>query len=234
VSTHIGAQPGQIARHVLMPGDPLRAQWIAETFLERAECYSDVRGMYGYTGIWEGRPVSVQGSGMGLPSLSIYAHELFTEYGVQRIVRVGSCGALSTKLALRDIVLAAGASTDSGMNRARFGGIDYAPLATFDLLRRAADLAAELPVTTLVGPVLSSDAFYHPRPELMTLLADHGVLAVEMEAAGLYTKAAELGREALAILTVSDHVVTGEQTTAAERQSTFADMVRLGLRTVIG
>ncbi len=229
MSTHIAAEPGQVAPHVLMPGDPLRAKWIAETFLEDAVCYSEVRGMYGYTGTWKGHPVSVQGSGMGLPSISIYLNELFDSYDVQAVVRVGSCGALTNQLALRDLVIASGACTDSSVNRIRFEGLDYAPVADFHLLRRAYDAAAGLPVTTRVGLILSSDSFYHPRPELTTRMAEHGVLAVEMEASALYTLAAKYGRRALAICTVSDHILTGEETTAAERQETFGHMVEVAL-----
>jgi purine-nucleoside phosphorylase len=231
MSTHIAAAPGQIAPHVLMPGDPLRARWIAETYLEDAECYSEVRGMLGYTGTYRGERVSVQGSGMGLPSLSIYAHELFAEYGVQTIVRVGSCGALSKDLRIRDIVLASGACTDSSMNRIRFEGLDYAPVADFGLLRAAYDVAVSraLPVQTKVGLIFSSDSFYSPRPELAGRMADYGVLAVEMEASALYTLAASFGRRALTACTVSDHILTGEETTAQEREQTFGHMVEIAL-----
>jgi purine-nucleoside phosphorylase len=231
MSTHIGAEPGQIAPYVLLPGDPLRARWIAETFLEGATCYSEVRGMYGYTGTYRGERVSVQGSGMGLPSLSIYVTELFAEYDVRSIVRVGSCGALTEGLALRDLVIASGACTDSSMNRIRFGGLDYAPVADFDLLRAAHDAytARDLQVAAKVGLIFSGDTFYSPRPELTRRMADYGVLAVEMEASALYTLAAEFGRRALAVCTVSDHIVTGEQTTARERQETFTDMVGIAL-----
>ena len=231
MSTHIGAEPGQIAPHVLLPGDPLRARWIAETFLEDAACYSEVRGMYGYTGTFRGERVSVQGSGMGLPSLSIYVNELFAEYDVRTVVRVGSCGALSEDLALRDLVLASGACTDSSMNRIRFEGLDYAPVADFDLLRAAYDAssARDLDVATKVGLILSGDSFYSPRPELTQRMADYGVLAVEMEASALYTLAAQYKRRALAVCTVSDHIVTGEHTSALERQETFADMVGIAL-----
>ena len=231
MSTHIGATPGAIAPHVLMPGDPLRAKWIAETFLEDATCYSEVRGMYGYTGTFRGERVSVQGSGMGLPSLSIYVNELFAEYDVRTVVRVGSCGALSQDLALRDLVLASGACTDSSMNRIRFEGLDYAPVADFDLLRAAYDAstARDLDVATKVGLILSGDSFYSPRPELTQRMADYGVLAVEMEASALYTLAAQYKRRALAVCTVSDHIVTGEHTSAQERQETFADMVGIAL-----
>jgi purine-nucleoside phosphorylase len=229
MSTHIAAAPGQIAPHVLMPGDPLRARWIAETYLTDPVCYSEVRGMYGYTGTWDGHPVSVQGSGMGLPSISIYLNELFEEYAVQTVVRVGSCGALSNGLALRDLVIASGACTDSSVNRIRFEGLDYAPVADFHLLRKAYDAAQQHPVATKVGLILSSDSFYHPRPELTTRMAEHGVLAVEMEASALYTLAAKYGRQALAICTVSDHILTGEETTAEERQETFGHMVEVAL-----
>jgi purine-nucleoside phosphorylase len=231
MSTHIGAEPGQIAPHVLMPGDPLRAQWIAENFLEQAERYSRVRGMYGFTGTYRGERVSVQGSGMGLPSISIYAHELFAEYDVQTIVRVGSCGALSEELRIRDIVLASGACTDSSMNRIRFDGFDYAPVADFELLRAAHDaaLAKNLPVQTKVGLIFSSDSFYSARPDLATRMAEYGALAVEMEASALYTLAARFKRRALAACTVSDHILTGEETTAQEREQTFGHMVEVAL-----
>ena len=230
MSTHIGAEAGQIAPVVLLPGDPLRARWIAQTFLDDATCYSEVRGMFGFTGTWNGQPVSVQGSGMGQPSMAIYVNELFREYDVQTIVRVGSCGALSEKLAVRDVVLASGACTDSSMNRFRFHGVDYAPVADFGLLRAAHDAAsARDDVTAHVGLILSSDTFYSPRPELTKPLVEHGVVAVEMEASGLYTLAAAYGRKALAICTVSDHMVTGEETTALERERTFGAMVEIAL-----
>ena len=231
MSIHIGAEPGQIAPYVQLPVDPLRARRIAETFLEDATCYSEVRGMYGYTGTFRGERVSVQGSGMGLPSLSIYVNELFAEYDVRTVVRVGSCGALSEDLALRDLVLASGACTDSSMNRIRFEGLDYAPVADFDLLRAAYDAstARDLDVATKVGLILSGDSFYSPRPELTQRMADYGVLAVEMEASALYTLAAQFKRRALAVCTVSDHIVTGEHTSAQERQETFADMVGIAL-----
>jgi purine-nucleoside phosphorylase len=235
VSTHIAAASGQIAPTVLLPGDPLRAKWIAETFLDNATCYTEVRGMYGFTGTWQGQPVSVQGSGMGQPSMAIYVNELFREYDVQQIVRTGSCGALTEQLSLRDVVLASGACTDSSMNRLRFGGLDFAPVADFDLLRAAVDAArARDDVTAHVGLIYSSDSFYNPRAaELTKPLVDHGVLAVEMEASGLYTLAASYGRRALAICTVSDHVVTGEETNAAEREQTFGAMVEIALAAAI-
>lgn len=230
MSTHIGADSGQIAPTVLLPGDPLRAKWIAETFLDDATCYSEVRGMLGFTGTWRGQPVSVQGSGMGQPSMSIYVNELFGEYDVQRVIRVGSCGAVSEQVALRDVIIASGACTDSSMNRLRFHGLDYAAVADFGLLRAAVDAAeGRDDVTSHVGLIFSGDTFYNPREELMAPMVAHGVLALEMEASALYTLAASYGRKALAICTVSDHVVTGEETTAAEREQTFGAMVDIAL-----
>lgn len=234
MSTHIGAQPGQIAPHVLMPGDPLRAKWIAETFLDGAECYTQVRGMYGYTGTWNGTPVSVQGSGMGMPSISIYLNELFSEYDVQAVTRVGSCGALTEELSLRDLVIASGACTDSAINRITFEGLDYAAVPDFDLMRRAWEAAQSQPVTTKVGLIMSSDSFYGSRPELTQRMVDYGLLAVEMEANALYTLAAKFKRRSLAICTVSDHIVSGEQTSAEERQETFGHMVEVALAAMLG
>jgi purine-nucleoside phosphorylase len=230
MSTHIGADAGAIAPQVLLPGDPLRAKWIAETFLEDARCYSEVRGMYGFTGTWQGRRVSVQGSGMGQPSMAIYVNELFNEYDVRSVIRVGTCGALSEKLAIRDIVLASGACTDSSMNRIRFEGLDYAAVPDFDLLREAHAASAGRP-DVHVGLIFSGDSFYSPRPDLTARMAEYGALAVEMEANGLYTLAAKYGRRALAICTVSDHILTGEETTSQEREQTFGDMVEIALKT---
>ncbi len=214
-----------------MPGDPLRARWIADTFLEDVRCYTEVRGMYGFTGTWQGHRVSVQGSGMGQPSMSIYVNELFTEYDVQSVIRVGSCGALAGRLAVRDVVIASGACTDSSMNRIRFEGLDYAPVADFGLLRAAHDAATakELREAVHVGLIFSSDSFYPARPELAGRMADYGVLAIEMEASALYTLAAKHGRRALTICTVSDHIITGEETTAQEREQTFGTMVEIAL-----
>ena len=235
MSTHIGAEPGQIAPTVLLPGDPLRARWIARTFLEDATCYSEVRGMYGYTGTWRGHPVSVQGSGMGQPSMSIYVNELFQDYDVRRVVRVGSCGSLTERVALRDVVIASGACTDSSMNRLRFHGLDYAAVADFALLRAADDAARALDgVTAHVGLIFSGDTFYSPRPELMEPMVAHGVLAVEMEACALYTLAASYQRQALAVCTVSDHIVTGEASTSQEREQGFGAMVEIALQAALG
>ena len=234
MSTHIGAEPGEIAELVLMPGDPLRAKWIAETYLEGARCYTTVRGMLGFTGRWNGVGVSVQGSGMGMPSASIYAHELVNEYGVKSLIRVGSCGALTEDLQLRDVVAAIGSSTDSNMNRMRFDGlIDYAPVADFGLLRTSVEVAERRGISMRVGPILAADAFYTDRPDLYDRLADYGVLAVEMESAALYTIAARFKARALTILTVSDHIKTGEKTTSQEREQTFGQMVEIALDTII-
>jgi purine-nucleoside phosphorylase len=232
MSTHIGAQPGDIAERVLLPGDPLRAKWIAETYLDEVRCYSTVRNMLGYTGLYAGTPISVQGTGMGMPSASIYTHELINEYGVRTLVRVGSCGALATDLRLHDVIAASGSSTDSAMNRLRFDGlVDYAPVADFGLLRTAVDVAAERGVEVTVGPIMASDTFYSERPDLFERLADHGVLAVEMESAAIYTIAARYRARALTILTVSDHIRTGEKISAVDRERTFSPMVEVALAT---
>jgi purine-nucleoside phosphorylase len=234
MSTHIGAKPGEIAERVLLPGDPLRAKWISENFLEDAKCYSTVRNMFGFTGTYQGVPVSVQGSGMGMPSASIYTHELINEYGVKTLIRVGSCGALSRDLGLRDVVAAIGSSTDSAMNRQRFDGlIDYAPVADFGLLRTAVDAAAGRGIEMTVGPIMAADAFYTDRPDLFDKLEDYGVLAVEMESAALYTIAARHKARALTILTVSDHIRTGEKMNAEDREHSFTEMVQVALDTVI-
>jgi purine-nucleoside phosphorylase len=235
VSIHIGAEPGQIAPVVLLPGDPRRAQWIAETFLDGAKCYTEVRGMLGFTGTWRGTPVSVQGSGIGQPSMAIYVNELFREYDVASIIRVGSCGALTESVAIRDVLIASGACTDSSMNRITFEGLDYAPVADFGLLRAAVDAAeaGDIAAAVHVGLVFSCDSFYASRPELMMRMAGYGTLGVDMEASALYTLAAKYGRKALVINTVSDHVVTGEQTTAEERERTFAEMVDIALTAAV-
>lgn len=234
MSTHISAKPGEIAPIVLMPGDPLRAKWIAETHLEDAKCYSTVRNMLGFTGRYRGIDVSVQGSGMGMPSASIYYHELMSEYGAKTVIRVGSCGAITDELKLRDVVAASSSCTDSAMNRVRFGGlIDYAPTADFDLLRKAVDVAAARNVEMHVGQVMAADAFYTDRPDLFDKLALYGVLAVEMESAALYTIAARFRVRALTILTVSDHIKTDEQTGSHEREQTFGQMVEIALDAAI-
>jgi purine-nucleoside phosphorylase len=232
VSTHIGAEPGQVADRVLLPGDPLRAKWIAETYLSDVECYSTVRNMLGFTGDYQGTRVSVQGTGMGQPSISIYAHELMAEYGVRTLVRVGSCGAMVEKVKVRDLVVAMSASTDSGMNRHRFGGIDYSPTADFDLLSLLVEECRKTDAAVHVGQVASWDVFYSDRPDLRDTLTRYGVLAVEMEAAALYTLAAKFGARAAAVCTVSDSLVTAEETSADERERTFSSMVEATLATV--
>jgi purine-nucleoside phosphorylase len=234
MSTHIGAKPGEIAERVLMPGDPLRAKWIAEHYLEDAKCYSTVRNMFGFTGTYQGVRLSVQGSGMGMPSASIYAHELINDYGANTLIRVGSCGALTESLKLRDVIAAIGSATDSNMNRARFDGlIDYAPVADFGLLRTAVEVAERRGIQMHVGPILAADAFYTDRPDLYDRLADYGVLAVEMESAALYTIAARFKAKALTVLTVSDHIKTGERTSAEDRERTFAEMAEIALDTAV-
>ncbi|WP_017187123.1 purine-nucleoside phosphorylase [Alkalibacillus haloalkaliphilus] len=234
MSTHIGANKGDIADKILLPGDPLRAKYIAETFLENVTCYNEVRGMYGYTGTYKGERISVQGTGMGVPSIAIYVNELIQEYDVQKLIRVGSCGALTEDVKVRDVILAQTATTDSQMNRMVFGGVDYAPAADFGLLKNAYDVGEERGLNLRVGNVFTSDSFYRDNAmELFNKLAEYNVLAVEMEATALYTIAAKYNREALAVLTVSDHIITGEETTAQERQTTFNDMIEVALDAAI-
>ncbi|NYE95643.1 purine-nucleoside phosphorylase [Psychromicrobium silvestre] len=232
MSIHLAAQAGEIAPHALMPGDPLRAQWIAETFLDEPRQYNTVRNMFGYTGSYQGIPVSVQGSGMGQPSMSIYATELMQDYEVKTIIRVGTCGAISSSVGLRDVIIANTASTDSAMNRHRFHGIDFAPGADFALLRHAVEVSEQRGLSAKVGGLFSSDLFYNDRPELAMQLAKYGVLAIEMEASALYTLALKHGAQALTVATVSDHILTGEATSAQERQETFGSMIELALETV--
>ena len=226
---HIDAGLGDFAEAVLLPGDPLRAQHIAETFLDDSRQVTAVRNMLGFTGTYRGMPVSVMGTGMGIPSASIYVTELVNEFGVRRLVRVGSCGGVSSEVAMRDVILAIGASTDSGVNRARYAGMDFAATADFGLLRAADEAARAASLDVKVGNVHSSDLFYNPDKTRFQIMSDMGVLAVEMEAAGLYGVAAETGARALAVLTVSDHIVTGESTSSAERQTTFDAMVNVAL-----
>lgn len=234
MSIHIGAKKGDIAETILLPGDPLRAKFIAENYFEDVVQYNEVRGMYGFTGTYKGERISVQGTGMGVPSISIYANELIEEYGVKKLIRVGTCGAMKEDVKVRDIVLAQGATTDSQMNRMVFKGIDYAPLAHFELLKNAYDLAVEKGLSTHVGNVFTSDAFYRDNgEEINALLARYNILAVEMETTALYTLAAKYDCQALAILTVSDHVITGEITTSEERQTSFHEMMELALETAL-
>lgn len=232
MSTHINAPEGAIAQAILLPGDPLRAKFIAENFLENPVCYNEVRGMFGFTGTYKGKKVSVQGTGMGQPSLSIYVNELFQFYNVQTAIRVGTCGAINKNIHVRDTILANSACTDSAIITQRFGNLHYAPSANFDLLYTAYNKAKENNINVAVGPCASSDLFYDDNANWKKW-AEYGVLGVEMEAAELYTLAAKYNRKALAILTVSDHIITGEQTTAEERQVTFKDMIKIALETAI-
>lgn len=230
MSTHINAPDGAIAEAVLLPGDPLRAKFIAETFLKDIHCYNEVRGMYGFTGTYNGKKVSVQGTGMGQPSISIYVNELFRFYGVQKAIRVGTCGAVHKDIALRDVILAQGACTDSAINTRRFKGMHYAPIADFSLLSTAHKKAVELGLNVKVGLCVSSDVFYDD-DENWKLWAEYGALGIEMEASELYTLAAKYKRQALAVLTVSDHILLGGQTTAEERQTSFTNMIKVALET---
>lgn len=226
---HINAPEGAFAETVLMPGDPLRAKHIAETFLDDAVCVNTVRNMFGYTGTYQGKPVSVLGSGMGVPSMSIYATELVKFYGVKNIIRIGSCGALPLDVKVRDVVIGMGASTDSNVNRNRLAGMDFAAIASFALLEKAVAAARAKAINVKVGNVFTSDLFYNPSETLFDTLEKYGVLAVEMEAAGLYGVAAEYGINALAIFTVSDHIRTGEALSAELRQTSFNEMVEVAL-----
>jgi purine-nucleoside phosphorylase len=233
MSIHIGAQQGQIAETILLPGDPLRAKYIAETFLEGAECYNNVRGMLGFTGTYKGKRVSVQGTGMGVPSISIYVNELIQSYGVKNLIRVGTCGAIQKDVKVRDVIIAMTSCTDSNINRLTFPGFDFAPCANFDLLKRAYDAAVEKGLSVRVGNILTADVFYRESMDMVKKLGDYGVLAVEMETTALYTIAAKYGVNALSVLTVSDHIFTGEETTAEERQTTFNEMIEIALEAAI-
>jgi purine-nucleoside phosphorylase len=231
---HNHAKPGDYAEAVLLPGDPLRAKWIAETFFENPKLVNSVRNCLGYTGTWKGKPVSVQASGMGQPSLAIYVHELINVFGVKKIIRVGTCGGLSADVKVRDIILAQGASTDSGIVKGRFGAFNFAPIADFGLLRTAANLAEERGLPYHAGNMLSSDVFYHADGFAgYDKLPEHGVLGVEMEAAVLYTLAARFKVKALAICTMTDSLITHEEMSADERQSSLKEMVELSLDTAI-
>lgn len=232
MSLHLAAAPGQIASRVLLPGDPLRAQWIADNYLEAPECYSRTRNMLGFTGTYKGVPVSVQGTGMGGPSISIYAHELFNDYDVQVAIRVGTCGSIQPHIALRAVLLAQAASTDSGMNRRVLNGLDFAPIADFGLLRQAHEVAQERGSSVVVGGVGSMDVFYDDSDSVEKLAA-HGVMALEMEASALYTLAARFGRRALAILSVTDIVQTHEALSQQDRESSLREMVEIALETAI-
>ena len=229
MTPHIEAKAGDIAETVLMPGDPLRAKWAAETFLDAPRQVNGVRGMLGFTGTWQGNPVTIHGSGMGMPSLSIYANELITRYGAKTLIRIGSTGAMQPDIALRDVIIAMTASTISTPSSALFGDLKFAPCADFGLLQAAAAASKTKGSKVHVGGIYSSDTFYDERPDLNALMTRHGILAVEMETAELYTLAARYGRRALSVLTVSDHLVTDAQLPAADRQSSFGDMVEIAL-----
>ena len=229
---HMNAAPGDFAPTVLMPGDPLRAQYIAETYLDNVSRVTDVRNMWGFTGEYKGIPVSVMAHGMGIPSVSIYCTELITEYDVKRVIRVGSCGTTHPDVKLRDVLIAMGASTDSNVNRMRFGGYDLAALATFSLVQNAVRAAEENKVRYHVGNLFSGDLFYTPDPDMFETMAKYNVLGVEMEAAGMFPIAAEHGVEALAICTVSDDIRTGDALSSDERQNTFDEMILVALETV--
>jgi purine-nucleoside phosphorylase len=232
MSVHINAKQSEIAENILLPGDPLRAKYIAETFLTDVICYNQVRGMLGFTGTYKGSRVSVQGTGMGIPSISIYVNELIREYGVKNLIRVGSCGAIQKDINVRDVILAMTSCTDSNMNRFNFPGFDYAPCADFGLLQKAFQAGSSKEMEIKVGNVLSADVFYRDSMEMVKKLGEHGVLAVEMETTALYTLAAKYDAHALSILTVSDHIFTGEETTAEERQTTFNDMIIMALEAI--
>lgn len=226
---HNAAKPGDIAKTVLMPGDPLRAKYIAETYLEDVTCFNTVRNMFGYTGTYKGKRISVMGGGMGIPSIGIYSYELYKFYDVESIIRIGSAGGLSEGIKARDIVIAQGACTNSNYaSQYQLPGT-FAPIASFDLLKKAVDAASTKNVKTVVGNVLSSDIFYNADSKASDCWRDMGVLCVEMEAAGLYMNAAHLNKKALAILTISDHLYTGECLSAEERQNTFNDMMEIAL-----
>ena len=230
---HINAADGAFAETVLFPGDPLRAKYIAETFLENVEQVTDVRNMLGFTGTYKGTRVSVMGSGMGIPSCSIYATELVKDYGVKNLIRVGSCGAISHDVKVRDVIIGMGACTDSQVNRLRFGGQDFAAIADYGLLAAVVKAADEKGIAHRVGNVFSADLFYTPQPEMFDTMEKMGVLGVEMEAAGLYGVAAEFGAKALCVVTVSDHIRTGEATSSDERQNTFNEMIEMTLEAVV-
>lgn len=229
MSIHIGAKDNAIAKTVLLPGDPLRAKFIADTFLDNVVCYNEVRGMYGFTGNYKGKPVSVQGTGMGVPSISIYTNELIQSYGVKNLIRVGTCGSIQEDVKVRDVILAMSACTDSSINKLRFNGMDFAPTANFELLKKAYDYGIEKSLNMKAGSVLTSDTFYQDEQDAWKRWARFGVLAIEMETAALYTLAAKFGVKALSILTVSDSIVTGEETSAKERQETFTKMIEVAL-----
>ncbi len=232
MSIHIQADPGAVAETVLLPGDPLRARWIANTFFENPKPYNDARGMYGFTGTFQGKEISVQGTGMGAGSLLIYAHELIHDYGAKQLIRVGSAGAYQKDIHLRDLVIALSASTDAAFNKSRFGHATYAPTASAELFLKAAKIAENLEIPVHYGNVLSSDSFYRDDPQDYKLWAQFGVLCAEMETAPLYTIAAQHQVKALSILTISDSLVTGEISSREERETSFHEMIKIALRLI--
>ena len=233
MSIHIGAKEGDIAETVLLPGDPKRAKWIAENYLENAFCYTDIRGMLGFTGTYKGKKVSIQGTGMGIPSISIYITELMKDYGVKNLIRVGSAGSYQKDVKVRDVVIAMSTSTDSNINNRRFYGGNFSPTANFELFSLALKVAEEKNIKIKAGNVLTSDEFYNDDSDYYKKWADFGILAVEMETAGLYTLAAKYRAKALSILTISDSLVSPEITSAEEREKTFSEMIELALETAI-
>ncbi len=233
MTAHINAKPGDFAETILMPGDPLRAKYIAENFLDGAIQVTDVRGMLGFTGEYKGIKVSVMGSGMGIPSASIYAKELITEFGVKEIIRIGSCGAVKADIKLGDVIIGMGACTDSNVNRIRFKGYDFAAIADYDLLEKSVATARDLALDTRVGNLFSADLFYTPDVEMFTVMERYNILGVEMEAAGIYGVAAEYGAKALAICTVTDHISREEHMSSEDREITLNDMIKLTLETVV-
>jgi len=233
MTPHISAQKDDYAPVVLLPGDPLRAKWIAETFLNDIRQVNDVRGMLGFTGTYKGKPVSVQGTGMGMPSCSIYCHELIEFYGVKSLIRVGTCGGMQESLKVRDLILGLSASTDSAMNHVRFKGMDFAPHASYRLVAAAAEAAKAAKLDLKIGGIVSSDQFYADAPDHLGKFIEYGVLAVEMEANAIYSLAAKFGVDALAICAVSDNIITGEQISATERQASLNEMITLALETAI-
>ena len=230
MTIHIGAAKEDIAETVLMPGDPYRAKWAAETFLTDVQCINEVRGMLGFTGVWNGNRVTIQGSGMGMPSMSIYANELIRDFDVQTLIRIGSCGAMQPQIKLRDIVIAMTATTYGTPSSSIFRDLSFAPCADYGLLEAAVAASRTLDVATHVGGIYSSDTFYDERSDLNEAMQRHGILGVEMEAAELYTLAARYGRRALAVMTVSDHLLTAEDLPSDQRERSFGDMVEVALK----
>ena len=233
MSVHIAAKNGEIADTVLLPGDPKRAKWITENFLENAVCYTDIRGMLGFTGTYKGKRISVQGTGMGIPSMSIYITELMKDYGVKTLIRVGSAGSYQEDVKIRDIVVALSTSTDSNINNRRFKGASFAPTVNFDLLSKVLKTAEEKNIKIKAGNILTSDEFYNDDPTYFKKWAEFGVLAVEMETAALYTLASKYKAKALSILTISDSLISPEITSSEEREKTFNEMIELALETAI-